>query len=68
MPNPNPTLTKNTVTYSYPVDPKKPNVPGTEISNHVCTRIFCNNYLQQITDTIESSDMEEAALSALINV
>lgn len=67
MPNPNPAINKGTITYNYPVDPNKPNVPGTSISNHVCTRIFRNNYLQQITDIIESSAMEEAALSALIN-
>lgn len=67
IPIPNPAINQGTVNYNYPMNPLIPNVPGTATSNMVCTKIFRNNYLQQINDLFESVALEQEALASIIN-
>lgn len=67
MPNPNPIINQATITYSFILDPNKPEVLVTVISNEVCTIVFRNRYAQQISDLISSIAYQQASLSAIMN-
>lgn len=68
IPNPNPILNQASLTYTFVLNPNEPEVPGTNLSNEVCTIVFRNQYTQQISDLIQSVAYEQASLGALANM
>lgn len=68
MPNPNPILNQATSTFTYTVDPQKPDgETGGGTSNIVRIPVFRNNFSSPINDVIRSVSLEQAALAAIAN-
>lgn len=68
FPNPNPVTNTLKSTFTYTVNPLLPDaVTGNSTSNKVSTLIFRNNYLQEISDLIQSIALQETAIGNIIN-
>ncbi|MEG0910880.1 MAG: hypothetical protein RSF70_04795 [Ruthenibacterium sp.] len=68
IPVPNPIVNVANTAYAYTVIPGVVNgVKANSVSNSVSTRVFTNNYLQQINDLIDSVALVETALGAIAN-
>ena len=68
MPMPNPIKNIAEVTYMYTLIPGHPDSISASVnSNTAKTKVFKNNFSQQISDLIESVALEQTALSHILN-